>query len=47
MAVAANITDLIIAVAEIKPNPFCNHVVTLGTSVSVSAWSGWNRNWLR
>ncbi|KAK7290149.1 hypothetical protein RIF29_04365 [Crotalaria pallida] len=29
MAVAANVADLIIALAEIEPNPFCNHTVTL------------------
>lgn len=45
MAVAANIADLIIAVAEIEPNPFCNHAVTLGISGLVSAWAGWYRNW--
>ncbi|KAL3637976.1 hypothetical protein CASFOL_018424 [Castilleja foliolosa] len=32
MAVAANLADLIIALAEIEPNPFCSHVVTLGIS---------------
>ncbi|KAL3647489.1 Peroxisomal membrane protein PMP30B [Castilleja foliolosa] len=45
MAVAANLADLIIAVADIEPNPFCNHVVTLGISGLVSAWAGWYRNW--
>lgn len=45
MAVAANVADLIIAVADIEPNPFCNHTVTLGISGLVSAWSGWYRNW--
>ncbi|KAL3645195.1 Peroxisomal membrane protein PMP30B [Castilleja foliolosa] len=45
MAVAANLADLIIALAEIEPNPFCNHVVTLGVSGLVSAWAGWYRNW--
>ncbi|GFQ04701.1 peroxisomal membrane protein 11-4 [Phtheirospermum japonicum] len=45
MAVAANLADLIIALAEIEPNPFCNHVVTLGISGLVSAWAGWYRNW--
>ena len=45
MAVAANVADLIIALAEIEPNPFCNHVVTLGISGLVSAWAGWYRNW--
>ncbi|XP_028786834.1 peroxisomal membrane protein 11-4-like [Neltuma alba] len=45
MAVAANIADLIIALAEIEPNPFCNHAVTLGISGLVSAWAGWYRNW--
>ncbi|CAA0834570.1 Peroxisomal membrane protein 11B [Striga hermonthica] len=45
MAVAANLADLIIAVAEIEPNPFCCHAVTLGISGLVSAWAGWYRNW--
>lgn len=45
MAVAANIADLIIALAEIEPNPFCNHTLTLGISGLVSAWAGWYRNW--
>ncbi|KAE9593478.1 hypothetical protein Lal_00029090 [Lupinus albus] len=45
MAVAANVADLIIALAEIQPNPFCNHTLTLGISGLVSAWAGWYRNW--
>ncbi|XP_074280649.1 peroxisomal membrane protein 11-4 [Silene latifolia] len=45
MAVAANVADLIIAVAEIEPNPFCCHPLTLGISGLVSAWAGWYRNW--
>lgn len=45
MAVAANIADLVIAVADIEPNPFCCHAVTLGVSGLVSAWAGWYRNW--
>ncbi|XP_015068017.1 peroxisomal membrane protein 11B [Solanum pennellii] len=45
MGVAANIADLIIALAEIEPNPFCNHTVTLSISGLVSAWAGWYRNW--
>ncbi|XP_034710434.1 peroxisomal membrane protein 11B [Vitis riparia] len=45
MAVAANVADLIIAVADIEPNPFCNHAVSLGISGLVSAWAGWYRNW--
>ncbi|XAR71815.1 hypothetical protein NMG60_11018247 [Bertholletia excelsa] len=45
MAVAANVADLIIALADIEPNPFCNHAVTLGISGLVSAWAGWYRNW--
>lgn len=45
MAVAANVADLIIAVAEIEPNPFCCHTVSLGISGLVSAWAGWYRNW--
>ncbi|KAI9161937.1 hypothetical protein LWI28_022177 [Acer negundo] len=45
MGVAANLADFIIAVADIEPNPFCNHAVVLGISGLVSAWSGWYRNW--
>ncbi|CAH8366853.1 unnamed protein product [Eruca vesicaria subsp. sativa] len=45
MGISANIADLIIALAEIQPNPFCNHTVTLGISGLVSAWAGWYRNW--
>ncbi|KAL3598896.1 hypothetical protein D5086_006814 [Populus alba] len=45
MAVAANAADFIIALADIEPNPFCNHAVTLGVSGLVSAWAGWYRNW--
>lgn len=45
MAVAANVADLFIAIADIEPNPFCNHTVTLGISGLVSAWAGWYRNW--
>lgn len=44
-AIAANLADLVIAIADIEPNPFCNHAVTLGISGLVSAWSGWYRNW--
>ncbi|KAL4575961.1 hypothetical protein LXL04_012049 [Taraxacum kok-saghyz] len=45
MAVSANLADLIIALADIEPNPFCNHAITLGISGLVSAWAGWYRNW--
>ncbi|KAK9293346.1 hypothetical protein L1049_021338 [Liquidambar formosana] len=45
MGVAANVADLIIALADIEPNPFCNHAVSLGISGLVSAWAGWYRNW--
>lgn len=45
MGVAANLADFIIALADIEPNPFCNHAVTLGISGLVSAWAGWYRNW--
>jgi hypothetical protein len=37
MAVAANVADLIIDVADIEPNPFYNHAVTLGINKLVSA----------
>ncbi|XP_073128533.1 peroxisomal membrane protein 11-4-like [Henckelia pumila] len=45
MSVAANLADLVIAIADIHPNPFCNHALTLGISGLVSAWAGWYRNW--
>ncbi|WOL00231.1 hypothetical protein Cni_G08944 [Canna indica] len=45
MAVSANVADFIIALADVGPNPFCNHAVTLGISGLVSAWAGWYRNW--
>ena len=45
MATAANAADLIIGIAEVEPNPFCNHAVTLGISGLVSAWAGWYRVW--
>ncbi|KAL6903772.1 hypothetical protein ACP4OV_004585 [Aristida adscensionis] len=45
MATAANAADLVIGIAEVEPNPFCNHAVTLGISGLVSAWAGWYRNW--
>lgn len=45
MAVSANVADLVIGLADIEPNPLCNHAVTLGISGLVSAWAGWYRNW--
>ncbi|XP_047316140.1 peroxisomal membrane protein 11B [Impatiens glandulifera] len=45
MAISANLADLFIALADIEPNPFCNHTITLGISGLVSAWAGWYRNW--
>uniref|UniRef100_A0A0A9D6Z4 Peroxisomal membrane protein 11-4 n=1 Tax=Arundo donax TaxID=35708 RepID=A0A0A9D6Z4_ARUDO len=45
MATAANVADLVIGIADVEPNPFCNHAVTLGISGLVSAWAGWYRNW--
>eukprot|EP00271_Cylindrocystis_brebissonii_P015691 TRINITY_DN38664_c0_g1_i1.p1 TRINITY_DN38664_c0_g1~~TRINITY_DN38664_c0_g1_i1.p1 ORF type:complete len:341 (-),score=24.31 TRINITY_DN38664_c0_g1_i1:1342-2322(-) len=44
-AIAANVADLIIAIAEVEPNPFCQHPLVFGLSGLVSAWSGWYRNW--
>lgn len=44
-AIAANLADLFIAIAEVEPNPFCNHVLTLVLSGLTSAWAGWYRNW--
>lgn len=45
MSVATNLADLVIALAEVKPNPVCNHQLTLSISGLVSAWAGWYRNW--
>ncbi|XP_024523747.1 peroxisomal membrane protein 11-4 [Selaginella moellendorffii] len=45
MAIAANVADFVIALADIEPNPFVTHAVTLGISGLVSAWAGWYRNW--
>ncbi|KAL8520255.1 hypothetical protein ACS0TY_010979 [Phlomoides rotata] len=45
MGVSANFADLIIGLADIEPNPLCNHALTLGISGLVSAWAGWYRNW--
>ncbi|KAI5079015.1 hypothetical protein GOP47_0006686 [Adiantum capillus-veneris] len=45
MAISANLADLVIALAEVEPNPFFNHAFTLGISGLVSAWAGWYRNW--
>uniref|UniRef100_A0A0C9RH23 TSA: Wollemia nobilis Ref_Wollemi_Transcript_23223_880 transcribed RNA sequence n=1 Tax=Wollemia nobilis TaxID=56998 RepID=A0A0C9RH23_9CONI len=45
MAISANVADLFIAIADVEPNPFCNHTLTLGVSGLVSAWAGWYRNW--
>ncbi|MCO5579822.1 hypothetical protein L7F22_066959 [Adiantum nelumboides] len=45
MAIAANLADLVIALAEVEPNPLCTHAFTLGISGLVSAWAGWYRNW--
>ncbi|KAK6926406.1 Peroxisomal biogenesis factor 11 [Dillenia turbinata] len=45
IAIAADVADLVIAIADIEPNPFCNHAVSLGISGLVSAWAGWYRNW--
>ncbi|KAK6936302.1 Peroxisomal biogenesis factor 11 [Dillenia turbinata] len=39
MAIAANVADLVIGIADIEPNPFCNHAVSLGISGLVSAWA--------
>eukprot|EP00850_Spirogloea_muscicola_P013580 SM000093S24391 [mRNA] locus=s93:79427:80327:- [translate_table: standard] len=45
MSIAANIADLIIALAEVEPNPVCCHPLAYGVSGLVSAWAGWYRNW--
>lgn len=45
MSIVANASDLIIALADVDPNPFVSHPVTLGISGLASAWSGWYRNW--
>eukprot|EP00850_Spirogloea_muscicola_P005311 SM000024S07773 [mRNA] locus=s24:397269:398200:+ [translate_table: standard] len=45
MSIAANTADLIIALAEVEPNPVCCHPLAYGISGLVSAWAGWYRNW--
>lgn len=45
MSIIANVSDLIIALDDVDPNPFVSHPVTLGISGIASAWSGWYRNW--
>lgn len=45
MSIIANVSDLIIALADVDPNPFVCHPVTLGISGLASAWSGWYKNW--
>lgn len=45
LTISANVADLVIALAEIEPNPICNHQFVLGVSGLVSAWSGWYKLW--
>jgi peroxin-11B len=45
MAIIANLADFFIALADVEPNPFVNHAITLGLSGLASAWAGWYRNW--
>ena len=45
MSIIANASDFIIALADVDPNPFVSHPVTLGISGLASAWSGWYKNW--
>ncbi|XP_024364456.1 peroxisomal membrane protein 11-4 [Physcomitrium patens] len=45
MSIIANVSDLIIALADVDPNPFVCHPVTLGISGLASACSGWYKNW--
>ena len=45
LTISANVADLIIALAEVEPNPVCNHPFVLGVSGLVSAWSGWYKLW--
>lgn len=45
LGIAANVADTIIAVAEVQPNPLCNHPAVFAASGLVSAWSGWAKNW--
>lgn len=45
MAIIANLSDLFIALADVDPNPFVSHTITLGISGLASAWAGWYRNW--
>ena len=45
LTISANVADLVIALAEIEPNPICNHPFVFGVSGLVSAWSGWYKLW--
>lgn len=45
MSLIANASDFFIALADVDPNPFVAHPVTLGISGLASAWSGWYKNW--
>ena len=45
LTISANVADLVIALAEIEPNPICTHPFVLGVSGLVSAWSGWYKLW--
>ena len=43
--IAGQAADLIIAIAQVEPNPVCCHPAVLGVSGLVAAWTGWFRVW--
>lgn len=45
MAIVANVSDLVIAMADVEPESVAANPVVLGVSGLASAWSGWYRNW--
>ena len=44
-SIAGQAADLIIAIAQVEPNPVCCHPAVLGVSGLVAAWTGWFRVW--
>jgi len=45
MSIVANVSDLVIAMADVEPGSVAANPVVLGASGLASAWSGWYRNW--
>lgn len=44
-SIAGQTADLVIAIAQVEPNPLCCHPAVLGVSGLVAAWTGWFRVW--